>query len=110
MTGELVTHLEQQPATHTKFPTWSLRFKSCSLPGMVWWTEGMADRLICRRCGRPVTIETSRYDLFEGMHQVCFHYEFEHDPYDPDEECAAGDCPSAAIRPRPDRRPRPDSN
>lgn len=37
--------------------------------------------------------------MFEQMHRVCFHYEFEHGPFDPDEECEAGDCPSAAIRP-----------
>ena len=39
------------------------------------------------------------------MHYVCFHYEFEHDPFDPDEECTAGGCPSAAVNPRPERRP-----
>ena len=31
------------------------------------------------------------------MHYVCFHYEFEHDPADPDEECSAGGCPSGAL-------------
>ena len=31
------------------------------------------------------------------MHYVCFHYEFEHDPADPDEECRAGGCPSASL-------------
>lgn len=31
------------------------------------------------------------------MHYVCFHYEFEHDPVDPDEECGAGGCPSGAL-------------
>ena len=39
------------------------------------------------------------------MHHVSFHHEFEHDPVDPDEECTAGGCPSAAINPRPGRRP-----
>jgi hypothetical protein len=39
------------------------------------------------------------------MHYVCFHYEFEHDPADPDEECYAGGCPSSAVHPRPERRP-----
>jgi hypothetical protein len=33
------------------------------------------------------------------MHYSCFHYEFEHDPFDPDEECTADGCPSAAISP-----------
>jgi hypothetical protein len=45
--------------------------------------------------------------VFEQMHYVCFHYEFEHDPVDPDEECGVGGCPSEAINPRPDRRPGP---
>jgi hypothetical protein len=67
----------------------------------------MSEPLLCRRCHRPVVVEADRYDVFEGMHYVCFHYEFEHDPTDPDEECAAGGCPSSAIRPRPDRRPTP---
>jgi hypothetical protein len=31
------------------------------------------------------------------MHYVCFHYEFEHDPTDPDEVCNAGGCPSGAL-------------
>jgi hypothetical protein len=53
--------------------------------------------------------QTGRSPVFEQMHYVCFHYEFEHDPYDPDEECAAGGCPSAAIRPRPERRPDPNA-
>jgi hypothetical protein len=64
-----------------------------------------AESLICRRCRRPVDISRDQYDLFEQMHYVCFHYEYEHDPTDPDEECGAGGCPSAAINPRPDRRP-----
>jgi hypothetical protein len=60
---------------------------------------------ICRRCGRPVAVSRNQYDVFEGMHYVCFHYEFEHHPVDPDEECGAGGCPSAAVNPRLDRRP-----
>ena len=59
----------------------------------------------CRRCSRPVAVELDQYDVFEQMHYVCFHYEFEHDPVDPDEECSAGGCPSGAIHPRPERRP-----
>jgi predicted alpha/beta hydrolase family esterase len=57
-------------------------------------------RMDCRRCGRPVLAEQANYEVFERMHYVCFHYEFEHDPVDPDEECSAGGCPSAAVRPR----------
>jgi len=37
------------------------------------------------------------YEVFEQMHYVCFHYEFEHDPFDPDEECTAGGCPSYKL-------------
>lgn len=66
---------------------------------------GFRQPLLCARCRRPVVIEADRYGVFEQMHYVCFHYEFEHGDADPDEECWAGGCPSAAIRPRPDRRP-----
>ena len=45
------------------------------------------------------------HEVFEGMHYVCFHYEFEHGPIDVDEECSAGGCPSAQVTPRPMRRP-----
>jgi hypothetical protein len=31
------------------------------------------------------------------MHYVCFHYEFEHDAFDPDEECTAGGRPSFKL-------------
>jgi hypothetical protein len=64
------------------------------------------EALRCVRCGRAVVVEAERYEsVFERMHYVCFHYEYEHDPYDVDEECSAGGCPSSAIHPRPDRRP-----
>jgi hypothetical protein len=53
----------------------------------------------------PVVIEAERYNTFEKMHYVCFHYEFEHGQTDPDEECSAEGCPSAAVHPRSDRRP-----
>lgn len=56
----------------------------------------------CRRCGRPVQVNRSHYDVFEQMHYVCFHYEFEHDAFidgDPDGDCGVPGCPSApAIR------------
>jgi len=54
-----------------------------------------AGELPCVRCGRPVRVNRDSYERFERMHYVCFHYEFEHDPADPDEECTAGGCPSA---------------
>lgn len=50
-------------------------------------------------------VSRDQYDVFEHMHYVCFHYAFEHDLADLDEECTAGGCPSAAVNPRPDRRP-----
>lgn len=53
----------------------------------------------CRRCSRPVRVGRNNYDVFEGMHYVCFHYEFEHDlsnpDTDPDEDCGIPGCPSA---------------
>lgn len=53
---------------------------------------------LCRRCKREVVREADMFDVFEQMHYVCFHYEFEHDPADPDDGCSAGGCPSAALR------------
>jgi hypothetical protein len=58
---------------------------------------GKAEEPVCARCGRKVRVSRDSYDIFERMHYVCFHYEFEHDPYDPDEACAAGGCPSARF-------------
>jgi hypothetical protein len=55
--------------------------------------------------GVPSTCPGTGTTCLKQMHYVCFHYEFEHDPIDPDEECSAGDCPSAAVNPRPERRP-----
>lgn len=51
----------------------------------------------CARCSRIVRVSADQYEVFERMHYVCFHYEFEHDPADPDEECQAGGCPSASL-------------
>jgi hypothetical protein len=45
----------------------------------------------CRRCGQ--TVESDQFDVFERMHYVCFHFEFEHTG-DVDQECGAGGCPS----------------
>ena len=52
---------------------------------------------LCRRCGLPVEASAQDFDVFEQMHYVCFHYEFEHQG-DPDVECSAGGCPSSGIR------------
>jgi hypothetical protein len=59
--------------------------------------------LLCRRCDRPVFVYRDDYDVFEGMHYVCFHYEFEHDPVDPDEDCEVPGCPSAPAARQKDR-------
>lgn len=48
------------------------------------------------RCGKPVEASAAQYDVFEQMHYICFHYEFEH-LGDPDVECNAGGCPAAGI-------------
>lgn len=58
--------------------------------------------LVCRRCGRPVKRFAKDYDLFEGMHWICFHLEFEHGDHDPDEACDDPGCPwqwARAIQP-----------
>jgi hypothetical protein len=73
--------------------------------GMIRGMPSSAEPLPCHRCQRPVEVSRDQFDVFEHMHYVCFHYEYEHDPVDPDEECGPGGCPSAAVNPRPDRRP-----
>ena len=52
---------------------------------------------VCAHCGIGVERNLARYEVFEKMHWAYFHYEFEHDPFDPDEECNAGGCPSAHL-------------
>jgi hypothetical protein len=54
-----------------------------------------ADRR-CVRCRKPVEASAADYDVFEHMHYVCFHYEFEHRG-DPDVACRAGGCPADGI-------------
>jgi len=46
-----------------------------------------------------VEMSADQFDVFEQMHYVCFHYEFEHGDTDPDRECMAGGCPAAAVSP-----------
>jgi hypothetical protein len=52
-----------------------------------------------------VRVNAAQYDVFERMHWVCFHYEFEHevaDPNrDPDEACEDPICPARAFDPAP---------
>jgi len=58
---------------------------------------GEAEELTCARCGLVVRVNRDSYEIFERMHYVCFHYEFEHGGFDPDEECDAGGCPSSRL-------------
>jgi hypothetical protein len=37
-----------------------------------------AEGLTCGRCGREVRVSRDSCEVFERMHSVCFHYEFEH--------------------------------
>jgi hypothetical protein len=60
----------------------------------------MMDAPMCVRCGRPVVRNAPRYTVFERMHWVCFHYEFEHDG-DPDVACMDPSCPARAFDPNP---------
>jgi hypothetical protein len=53
--------------------------------------------LCCVRCGRPVIRSLDAYNVFEKMHWVCFHYEFEHGDYDVDAACRDPACPSRMI-------------
>jgi hypothetical protein len=46
----------------------------------------------CVRCGRPVEVHRANYELFERMHWLCFHLEFEHRG-DPDAPCEDSGCP-----------------
>lgn len=52
---------------------------------------------VCRRCDREVRVSRDSYEVFERMHYICFHLEFEHDPADPDERCADPGCPWAVA-------------
>jgi hypothetical protein len=40
-----------------------------------------------------------QFDVFEQMHYVCFHYEFEHHPIDPDGDCGTPGCPTGILPP-----------
>lgn len=52
----------------------------------------MDQEKLCKRCGKPVEVFAADYDLFEQMHWLCFHLEFEHEG-DPDEACGDPSCP-----------------
>lgn len=49
-------------------------------------------KYICKACGKPVMKNKDRYEIFEHMHYLCFHLEYEHGEYDPDEKCNTPGC------------------
>ena len=56
------------------------------------------DELLCRQCGRSIVVDPVRSrDVFESMHWLCFHLEFEHDT-DPDLPCDDPSCPQWRLR------------
>lgn len=52
----------------------------------------MEQQKICTRCNQLVTVNASSYEMFEQMHWLCFHLEFEHQG-DPDQACNDPSCP-----------------
>ena len=52
----------------------------------------MEPRRICKCCNKPVEVSAESYDIFEQMHWLCFHLEFEHEG-DPDKACGDPSCP-----------------
>ena len=52
----------------------------------------MMDAPTCKRCGVEKTHRPEDHALFEGMHWICFHLEFEHEG-DPDLPCTDPSCP-----------------
>ncbi len=50
------------------------------------------DPPFCVRCHKPVKVHQREYEIFEKMHWLCFHLEFEHEG-DPDEPCGDSSCP-----------------
>lgn len=63
----------------------------------------MVELPVCVRCKRPVRRNAAFFEVFEQMHWVCFHYEFEHflGEGDPDDACADPSCPARACDPSP---------
>lgn len=41
------------------------------------------------------------YETYEGMHWVCFHYEYEHGDLDVDSACRDPGCTSRMVDPDP---------
>ncbi len=47
---------------------------------------------ICVKCNKPVVENKDQYEIFEKMHWLCFHFEYEHEG-DPDRPCSDPSCP-----------------
>ena len=53
--------------------------------------------LKCRKCGKAINkFKRDSETLFEGMHWLCFHFEYEHEG-EPDSACADFSCPNLKI-------------
>lgn len=57
---------------------------------------GNNEKLICARCKHPVVKNKENYEIFEKMHWIYFHFEYEHNT-DPDEPCDDPSCPGKHI-------------
>jgi len=47
---------------------------------------------VCRRCGETVVVNKAKYEIFEGMHWICFHLEYERECHDRDEVYDDPEC------------------
>jgi hypothetical protein len=53
--------------------------------------------LKCRKCGKAIVkFGNEAEQLFEGMHWLCFHFEYEHEG-EPDAACGDFSCPNLKI-------------
>lgn len=64
---------------------------------MISVVANMIEAPLCRRCGGPVVLNRDHYETFEGMHHVCFHFEFEHRSVDVDSDCGLRGCPAGEL-------------
>ena len=60
-------------------------------------TSRLLPEPLCRRCNRPIVVNAANAEVFENMHWLCFHLEYEHRA-DPDEACQDPSCPWLHIR------------
>lgn len=53
--------------------------------------------LKCRKCNKAISkFRNEAEEIFEGMHWLCFHFEYEHKG-EPDEACEDFSCPNLKI-------------